>query len=343
MEDLASAAGLLNRWAPHSFSLSSLHAMAPVACAHSFLFSHAQSHTARARSVPPAQTTAPRLFAFCPTTRTSTSPRCPQPFLVSYTTCSIIPNSLTHSFLTANARAPFLRFQDTWSSFNSMLRIMKIYNFSFAIGDGSEDTVAGQLNLFSSYPGRSERHTKYGKRGHFGAPSLQTPTTLIMAHPIFNSLFSGDDFYLLGSGLAVIETTIGTSTTVLSLGVFIHPASISYPRLQALISTTTTGNSNPDLDKYIVPQTVLEWLRNIVSNRLAADGQDWYKVRSTPLTFQSPVAHVTHFHCLTLAPYSLNSLSPRFTSSLTAAPTTTRTTFSTLTSSSAGSHCQTTR
>lgn len=43
---------------------------------------------------------------------------------------------------------------------------------------------------------------------------------------------------------------------------------------------TPPGNSNPDLDKYIVPNTVLEWLRNIVSNRLASDGETWYKVRA---------------------------------------------------------------
>lgn len=35
-----------------------------------------------------------------------------------------------------------------------MTRIMKLYNFSYAVGDGSSDTVAGQLNVFSSYPGR---------------------------------------------------------------------------------------------------------------------------------------------------------------------------------------------
>ncbi|EGD77775.1 hypothetical protein PTSG_12806 [Salpingoeca rosetta] len=103
--------------------------------------------------------------------------------------------------------------QDTWSSFNSMTRIMKRYDFPFTTGGQGHSRVPGSAVAFSSYPG---------------------------------VLFSGDDFYLINSGLAVMETTI--------------------------------GNSNPALNKYIVPQTVLEWLRNIVANRLAHDGPSWDKV-----------------------------------------------------------------
>jgi hypothetical protein len=60
-------------------------------------------------------------------------------------------------------------------------------------------------------------------------------------------LNSGDDFYVASSGLIVLETTI--------------------------------GNSNPDLyTKYMTPTNILEWIRNIVANRLASNGQTWYEI-----------------------------------------------------------------
>ncbi|XP_021113059.1 putative phospholipase B-like 2 isoform X5 [Heterocephalus glaber] len=58
------------------------------------------------------------------------------------------------------------------------------------------------------------------------------------------TIFSADDFYILGSGLVTLETTI--------------------------------GNRNPALWKYVEPQgCVLEWVRNTVANRLAVDGASW--------------------------------------------------------------------
>ena len=38
---------------------------------------------------------------------------------------------------------------------------------------------------------------------------------------------------------------------------------------------TTIGNSNNDLWKYVVPQTVFEWVRTVVANRLAPTGARW--------------------------------------------------------------------
>lgn len=39
---------------------------------------------------------------------------------------------------------------------------------------------------------------------------------------------------------------------------------------------TTIGNKNPALWKYVRPRgCVLEWVRNIVANRLASDGATW--------------------------------------------------------------------
>ena len=66
--------------------------------------------------------------------------------------------------------------QVTWSDFNSMLRAYKLYDFPFTLDGTSQDRVPAVRSSFSSYPG---------------------------------SIFSGDDFYVLSSGLVVQETTIG--------------------------------------------------------------------------------------------------------------------------------------
>lgn len=59
----------------------------------------------------------------------------------------------------------------------------------------------------------------------------------------------------------------------LPLGVHSPPVS-----LQVTLETTI-GNKNPALWKYVQPQgCVLEWIRNIVANRLALDGATWADV-----------------------------------------------------------------
>jgi hypothetical protein len=40
------------------------------------------------------------------------------------------------------------------------------------------------------------------------------------------------------------------------------------------------GYSNPALNQYIVPTTVLEWTRNILANRLANNGSQWTEIYS---------------------------------------------------------------
>ncbi|CAM4657905.1 unnamed protein product [Lepidochelys olivacea] len=100
---------------------------------------------------------------------------------------------------------------DTWNTYQSMLRIIKKYMLPFRTSAHSDDMISGHIQTFSSYPG---------------------------------TIFSGDDFYILSSGLVTLETTI--------------------------------GNSNAALWKYIHPEgSVLEWLRNIVANRLARSGAEW--------------------------------------------------------------------
>jgi len=79
--------------------------------------------------------------------------------------------------------------QDTWSTFQSMLRIMKRYDFSYHMLDVPDSPVIpGSSMLFSSYPG---------------------------------NLYSGDDFYIIQSNLTVMETTIGNSNK--DLLAFIQP------------------------------------------------------------------------------------------------------------------------
>ncbi|XP_034729030.1 putative phospholipase B-like 2 [Etheostoma cragini] len=103
---------------------------------------------------------------------------------------------------------------DTWNTYQSMLRIMKKYMFAFRVSPSGEALLPGGTQAFSSYPG---------------------------------SIFSGDDFYILSSGLVTLETTI--------------------------------GNSNPALWKFVQPKgTVMEWLRNIVANRLASTGKEWAEI-----------------------------------------------------------------
>jgi len=99
---------------------------------------------------------------------------------------------------------------DTWSTYQGMLRIQKHYKFAYSAA-GSGAKVSAPSITFSSYPG---------------------------------TILSIDDFYLMSSGLAVTETTI--------------------------------GNNNASLFKLISPIGQLPcWVRVMVANRLATSGQDW--------------------------------------------------------------------
>nr|XP_028566947.1 putative phospholipase B-like 2 isoform X2 [Podarcis muralis] len=103
---------------------------------------------------------------------------------------------------------------DTWNTYQSMLRILKKYTLPFRTSARSDSLIPGYVQSFSSYPG---------------------------------AIFSGDDFYILSSGLVSLETTIGNSNS--SLWTFIQPE-----------------------------ESVLEWLRNIVANRLATSGMEWVAI-----------------------------------------------------------------
>ncbi|XP_056088587.1 putative phospholipase B-like 2 [Rhinichthys klamathensis goyatoka] len=113
-------------------------------------------------------------------------------------------------------RQDLLVSHDTWNTYQSMLRILKRYSFAYRTSPTGKMTIPGKTQVFSSYPG---------------------------------SIFSGDDFYLLSSGLVTLETTI--------------------------------GNSNAELWRFVRPRgAVMEWLRNIVANRLADSGPAWADIFS---------------------------------------------------------------
>eukprot|EP00731_Ephydatia_muelleri_P023279 Em0015g862a len=106
--------------------------------------------------------------------------------------------------------ADLLVSQDTWSDYFSMLRTYKLYDLKFSMSSQNKSIVPGSSQSFSSYPG---------------------------------VLLSGDDYYLVNSGLVTMETTI--------------------------------GNNNPDLWKFVVPMSVFENIRAVIVNRLATSGQEW--------------------------------------------------------------------
>lgn len=102
---------------------------------------------------------------------------------------------------------------DTWDAFQSMLRIYKRYDLPFRLVPSQQTAVPAANQSFSSYPG---------------------------------ILLSGDDFYILSSGLATMETT--------------------------------NGNMNSDLWQYVTPESVMEGVRNVVANRLALTAEEWCQI-----------------------------------------------------------------
>uniref|UniRef100_A0A8C8IU10 Phospholipase B-like n=1 Tax=Oncorhynchus tshawytscha TaxID=74940 RepID=A0A8C8IU10_ONCTS len=127
---------------------------------------------------------------------------------------SVSANVLNHQLLPGNK--DLLVSHDAWNIYQAMLRILKKYQFAYRVSPTDSDPIPGGTQAFSSYPG---------------------------------SIFSGDDFYILSTGLVTLETSI--------------------------------NNSNPALWKFVQPTgAVMEWLRNIVANRLAASGKEWAEIFS---------------------------------------------------------------
>ncbi|NWW96444.1 PLBLB protein, partial [Rhynochetos jubatus] len=134
-------------------------------------------------------------------------------------------------------RRDLLVAHDTWTSYQSMLRVVKKYTLPFRASASGDSQIPGSIQVFSSYPG---------------------------------TIFSGDDFYILSSGLVSGALVLGDPRPPLP--------SPPLPSPQVALETTI-GNNNPARWKYLDPRgSVLEWLRNIVANRLARSGPEWATV-----------------------------------------------------------------
>ncbi|KAJ8723614.1 hypothetical protein PYW07_007594 [Mythimna separata] len=102
----------------------------------------------------------------------------------------------------------------TWNSYQSMLRLHKMYVMHLHMSPGSKTLIPGYKMSLTSYPAFIQ---------------------------------STDDFYIISSGLATSETTI--------------------------------GNSNSSLFALITPcGTVLEYARAMIANRLAHTGKEWAQI-----------------------------------------------------------------
>lgn len=97
---------------------------------------------------------------------------------------------------------------------------------------------SGQNELYSSHATWTDYNMmlRFMKRYNFA-----NHTSVFSGYP--GMLFSGDDFYVLSSGLVTMETT--------------------------------NGNYNADLWKKVKPQSLLEWVRTLISNRHAKSAREW--------------------------------------------------------------------
>ncbi|KAJ9596928.1 hypothetical protein L9F63_012053 [Diploptera punctata] len=90
---------------------------------------------------------------------------------------------------------------DTWSSFESMWKVLKKYDFHFTILPTSNDTIPGNSISFSSYPGEIQ---------------------------------SGDDFYITSASLVVQETTTGNNNK--SLWAYVKPEGQIMEQIRTMIA-----------------------------------------------------------------------------------------------------------
>jgi len=155
-----------------------------------------------------------------------------------------------------------LGYNDLWylNIGNDIGDLLTAFNVSEVVTDEMDQHCSGLVKLTADYSELfvgQDTWTEYVdmlrvyKQYTFPLASVERPGALIPGYTsVFSSypgvLFSGDDFYQLSSGLIVLETTI--------------------------------GNGNSALWSYVVPETVLEFTRNIVANRIAHSAGEWCKV-----------------------------------------------------------------
>jgi hypothetical protein len=110
------------------------------------------------------------------------------------------------------------------------------------IGDNS-DLLVGH-NMWASYENmlRIAKHYKFNYHINSNYDIL-IPSVSLSFSSYPGMIFSFDDFYLTSSNLTILETTI--------------------------------GNSNVNLWQFTKPDTILYWIRSLVSSRLSKNGLEW--------------------------------------------------------------------
>lgn len=102
---------------------------------------------------------------------------------------------------------------DSWNTYQSMLRVLKKYEFHYHLTEDPDSGLIPGLNsTFSSYPG---------------------------------TILSVDDFYLISSGLVTVETTIGNSNN--DLWIYVQPTTLfEYVRTIVANRLATSGKEWSD-------------------------------------------------------------------------------------------------
>jgi hypothetical protein len=131
--------------------------------------------------------------------------------------------------------------QDTWSGYNTMLRILKKYSFGYHLTPGSSQLIPGQHTTFSSYPG---------------------------------ILLSLDDFYVISSGLVTMETTIGNDNE--ALWKYVQPTNSVFEAIRTVVANrlATSGSQWAQIfSQYNSGTYNNQWM--IVDYNLFTPGASW--------------------------------------------------------------------
>lgn len=105
---------------------------------------------------------------------------------------------------------------NTWTGYNTMLRILKKYNFTIHMTPQSDEVIPGNIMTFSSYPGVT---------------------------------ISGDDFNIMSSGLVTMETT--NEVYGKSLWKYITPERTTMEAVRAMIANRIAHNGREWRDAFV--------------------------------------------------------------------------------------------
>jgi hypothetical protein len=115
------------------------------------------------------------------------------------------------------------------------------------------------LRVYKSY------HLPY-RIGGRSMNATQPVAALRMTFPSYPAVpFSLDDFYQTSAGM-VVFSVVGAN------------AGRRYLRTPQVITETTIANHNSSLWQRLSPRTLLDWVRNMVANRLSSSGPEWMDI-----------------------------------------------------------------